>query len=141
MVVLFDFVKGEHADVDCAELLAVNGDDLVLQRVAVRLAPKKRATSVVKVVVQRVALCKGEDELAVFVHGKHVGDAVHQCVHLQVVMDAVRHKLKHLLENRVVGVGGHVVHRVVYHIVHDVVHIVLDEKTKCEMQTPLPSNK
>jgi hypothetical protein len=46
-------------------------------------------------------------------------------------MDAVRHQVKHLLENRVVGVGGHVVHRVVY----------LDEKTKCEMQTPLPSNK
>ena len=91
MVVLFDFVKGEHADVDCAELLAINGEHLVFQRVAVRLAPKKRATSVVKVVVQRVALRKGEDELAVFVHGKHVGDAVRERVHLHVVLEAVRH--------------------------------------------------
>lgn len=102
MVVLFDFVKGEHADVDCAELLAINGDDLVLQRVAVRLAPKKRATSVVKVVVQRVALRKGEDEVAVFVHGEHVRNAVRQSVHIQVVVHAVLHEVKHLLENRVV---------------------------------------
>ena len=102
LFILINFVKGEHADVGGAELFAVNGHYLVLHRVAVRLAPKKGASGVVKVVVQRVALRKGEDEVAVFVHGEHVRNAVRQSVHIQVVVHAVLHEVKNLLENRVV---------------------------------------